>query len=154
MALRLSTGLRNALVGTDGKGFGEIMNGGWLDIYTGSQPLHADSIETGTKLARISSTSGTTIDDGLKFGACSAGILPIGTPAWSGVVLAGGVAGWFRFYGSAGTAIGGLAGTSGTAVRFDGAIGISGADLDLTHTTLTAGATITLTQANITQPEE
>jgi hypothetical protein len=154
MALRLSTGLRNALVGTGGQGFGEIMNGGWIDIYTGSQPLHADYVETGTKLARISSTSGTALADGLKFGSAAAGVLPIGTPAWSGVILATGVAGWFRFYASAGTAIGGYAGTSGTAIRFDGAIGISGSELDLTHTSLTVGATITLNEANVTQPEE
>jgi hypothetical protein len=59
------------------------------------------------------------------------------------------VAGWFRFYGSGGTA-----GSSNTAIRFDGAVGVSGSDLDLTHTSLTAGATITINAANVTQPAE
>lgn len=149
MAIRLSTGTRNALVGTDGQGFGELFNNGVLDIYTGSQPVGANYVETGTKLVRISSTSGTAAEDGLKFGTTGDGTLTIGTPAWTGTVLVSGVAGWFRFYGS-----GGVTGTSGTAIRFDGAVGISGSDLDLTHTSLTAGATLTIKTATITQPAE
>lgn len=152
MALRLSTGLRNALMGTDGKGFGEVMNGGFIHIYTGAQPLSADYVETGTKLAIISSTSGTRPEDGVTFGATASGVLTIGSTPWTGVILATGVAGWFRFCASSGT--GGYVGTSGTAIRFDGAVGIAGADLNLTHTSLTEAATITLTAANITQPAE
>lgn len=150
MAFRLSSGLRTALLGTFG--FKEIMNNGWLDLYTGSQPTHADYVETGTKLVRISSTCGVEVADGLQFGTAATGVLPIGTPAWQGVVLADGVAGWGRFYASSGT--GGLTGTSGTAIRFDISVGVSGADLNLSHTSLTTGATITITAANVTQPEE
>jgi hypothetical protein len=149
MALRLSTGLRNALVGTNGQGFGEIMNNGVLDIFTGSQPASADYVETGTKLVRISSTCGTGVGDGLKFGTTGSGLLTIGTPAWQGSTLVDGVAGWFRFYGS-----GGVAGTNGTAIRFDGAVGVSGSDLDLRYTNLSAGAVITIKTANVTQPAE
>ena len=149
MAIRLSTGARNKLVGTDGQGFGELFNNGVLDIYTGAQPSSADAVETGTKLARISSTSGTAAEDGLKFGTTGSGVLTIGTPAWTGLVLVDGVAGWFRFYGS-----GGVAGASNTAIRFDGAVGVSGSDLDLTHTSLKAGAVITINAANVTQPAE
>lgn len=148
-AVRLSTGARNALVGTDGKGFGELFNNGVMDIFTGAQPSSADAVETGTKLARISSTSGTAAEDGLKFGTTGSGVLTIGTPAWTGLVLVDGVAGWFRFYGS-----GGVAGTSNTAIRFDGAVGISGSDLDLTHTNLAKDATLTIKTATATQPAE
>lgn len=149
-AMRLSTGLRDALVGTAGYGFGEIMNNGWLDLYTGTQPASADYVETGTKLVRISSTGGQGVADGLKFGSAGSGVLTIGTPAWSGTVLADGVAGWGRFYGTSGT--GGATGTSGTAIRFDISVGISGADLNLTHTDLDKDSVITITTANITQP--
>jgi hypothetical protein len=128
------------------------MNNGWLDIYTGAQPANADAIETGTKLVRISSTSGILPADGLKFGSAGTGVLPIGTPAWTGVVLVAGVAGWGRFYASSGT--GGATGSSGTAIRFDVACGISGADLELSHTNLTKDSTLTITAANITQPAE
>jgi len=149
MAIRLSTGLRNALVGTNGGGFGEIMNNGVMDLFTGAQPVSADYVETGTKLVRISSTSGTAAEDGLKFGTTGSGTLTIGTPAWTGLVLTDGVAGWFRFYGS-----GAVTGTNGTAYRFDGAVGVSGSDLDLTHTNLAAGATLTIKTADVVQPAE
>lgn len=149
MAIRLSTGLRNKLAGTDGQGFGEAMNNGVLDIFTGAQPVSANHVETGTKLVRISSTSGTAAEDGLKFGTTGDGTLSIGVPAWTGVILVDGVAGWFRFYGS-----GGVTGTSGTAIRFDGAVGVSGSDLDLKHTNLTKDATLTIKSATIVQPAE
>ena len=149
MAIRFSTGLRNKLAGTDGQGFGEAMNNGVLDIFTGAQPVSANHVETGTKLVRISSTSGTAAEDGLKFGTTGDGTLSIGVPAWTGVNLVDGVAGWFRFYGSGGTA-----GSSNTAIRFDGAVGVSGSDLDLTHTNLAAGATLTIKSGTVIQPAE
>ena len=136
-------------MGTNGQGFGEVMNGGWLHIFSGAQPTNADYVETGTKLVIVSSTAGTAATDGVRFGGTTAGVLSIGATPWTGVVLTTGVAGWFRFYGSSSTS-----GTSGTAIRFDGACGVSGSDLDLTHTSLTAGATLTLIAANITQPAE
>ena len=151
MALRLSTGLRTALVGTSGA-FKSIMNNGIIDIYTGAQPARADYVETGTKLVRITSTSGTGVADGVQFGTAATGVLPLTTPAWTGTVIAAGVAGWFRFYGSSGT--GGLAGSSGTAIRFDGNCGVSGADLVLSHTSLVVDSTLTITAFNVTQPAE
>lgn len=149
MAFRLSTGARNELVGTSGKNFYQLFNNGVLDIFTGAQPTHADYAETGTKLARISSTSGTTAEDGCKFGTSSNGVMPIGTPTWQGRVIAAGVAGWFRYYGSGGTS-----GSSNTEIRFDGSIGISGADLNLSHTNLALDSIVEILTANVTQPEE
>ena len=152
MALRISTGAVTAMLGTAGNNFFDLFNNGWLDIFTGSQPLTADYAETGTKLVRISSTSGTSASDGCKFGTAGNGILPIGTPDWTGNVIADGVAGWFRFYGSAGT--GGSAGSSNTAMRFDGSIAVSGGDLNLSHTNLAASSSLKITAANVTQPKE
>lgn len=153
MALRISTALRNAMVGEST--IKESLNGGWIEIYTGSQPSNADYIETAgaTKLAIISSTCGAALGDGLQFGTASTGVLPITTPAWQGVVLASGVAGWFRFYGSDGSVYG-CHGSNGTAIRMDGAVGVAGADLNLSHTSLTLGTTLTITKFNITQPAE
>lgn len=148
MALRLSTGLRTALLGANG-GLKELMDNGVIDIFTGAQPVSADSLETGTKLVRISSTSGTAAADGVKFGTASSGILPLTTPLWTGVTLVAGVAGWFRFYGS-----GAVTGTNGTALRFDGNCGVSGADLVLSHTSLVVDSVVTVKTFNITQPAE
>jgi hypothetical protein len=143
--------MRNALLGGAGgtAGLKSILNGGVLDIFTGSQPASADYVETGTKLVRISSTSGTTVNDGLRFGTASEGIIPLTNPAWTGSVSVAGVAGWFRFYGTTGTS-----GTSATTWRFDGAVGVSGADLNLSHTNLALSSVLTITGFNITQPAE
>ena len=155
MAVRLSTGLRTAMLSAGGIGTGgtgglkTLLDGGVMDIFTGSQPASADYVETGTKLVRISSASGTTNLDGLRFGTAVAGVLPRTTPIWSGVVSVAGVAGWFRFYGTTGTS-----GTSATTWRFDGGVGVSGADLNLSHTDLVVDSVLTLSTFNITQPAE
>lgn len=157
-ALRLSTGMRDKMLGAgEGTaGIKTILDGGYLDIFTGSQPVSADAVETGTKLVRISSTSGTNYStDGLRFGTSSAGIIGLTVLAWSGKIIVAGVAGWFRFYGTGATSgVAGSAGTNGTIARMDGVCGISGAELNLTHTNLSLDSTLTITAANINQPAE
>lgn len=146
MALRLSTGMRTALAGTDGA-LKTLLAGGCLDIYSGGQPASSDYLETGTKLVRITIGSGAVATSGLLFGTAATGILPKANDAWSGVVLASGVAGYFRLYGTAGTS-----GSSSSEKRIDGNIGVSGSDLVLSNTSLTLGATLTVDSFNLTVP--
>lgn len=147
MAFRLSTGLRTGMLGTGG--FTTFMNGGKIEIYTGTQPTSADYIETAgaTKLCVV--TKDSSAGEGLVFGTAAAGVVPKSADTWSGIVLATGVAGWFRFYGTAGTY-----GSSSSEVRFDGNIGVSGANLNLSHTNLAKDSTLTLTTFNVTLPAE
>jgi hypothetical protein len=152
MAFRLSTGIANEMMGISGNNFRDLLNNGWIRIYTGSQPASADYTETGTLLCIVSSTQGTAVDDGLKFGTSASGVLPITTPAWEGKAVAAGVAGWFRLYGSNGTM--GSMGSSNTAIRVDGAIGVSGAELNLSNTTFAVDAVVSITSGNVTQPKE
>lgn len=153
MALRLSTGMREKLLST--LTIKELLDGGYMDIFTGSQPATADAVETGTKLVRLSSTSGSASTDGLRFGTALGGVIPLTVPAWSGVVNPAGVAGWFRFYGTGSTSgVAGSTGTNGTAIRLDGNVGVSGADLNLTHTSLSLDSTLTIKTFSITQPAE
>jgi hypothetical protein len=151
MAVRLSTGIRNKLLDgyTGTGGLKSILVGGFLDIYTGSQPVSADYVETGSKLVRISSTSGTAASDGLRFGTAATGTLPLTVPVWSGKVILAGVAGWARFYGTGGTS-----GTSATENRIDMSVGVSGADLNLSHTSLTLDSTLTINTFSITETAE
>lgn len=144
MALRRSMGLRNALLGTGG--WQAIMAGGYLDIYSGSQPVDANQIETGTKLCSITATSGT---GGISFGTAASGSITKNAVGWSGTVLASGVAGWARLYDANKTT-----GSNGTAVRMDMSVGLSGADLVLTHTNLTADSVLTIKTFTITEPAE
>lgn len=55
MTVRLSTGLRNMIA--QGFGFGGALNGGRIEIYTGTQPASADSVTTGTLLGIVSQSS-------------------------------------------------------------------------------------------------
>ncbi len=134
MAIKISTGLRTALMGTDG--MKTLLDGGFMKIYSGGQPTGADYTETGTLLTTISTTSGT---DGLVYGTAAAGQLPKSADVWNGTVVAAGVAGYFRIYGTAGTT-----GSSNTEKRLDGAIGTVSADMSLSNNSLTVGATVTI----------
>jgi hypothetical protein len=142
MALKLSTGTKTALAGTEG--LKTIFDGGFLDIYTGGQPSSPDYAETGIKLIRISVSSGAT---GLTFGTAAAGLLPKSADVWSGACILAGVGGYFRFYGTGGTS-----GSSASERRIDGNVGVSGADLPLTNATLALGATITIDEFTLEVP--
>lgn len=56
MTVRTSTGLRNMV--TQGYGYNGALNGGYINIYTGSQPASADAAVTGTLLGTVTQASG------------------------------------------------------------------------------------------------
>lgn len=150
-ALRLATGVRTGLAGTSG--LKELFDGGTIDIYTGSQPASSDYAETGSKLVTVSlnsttaGLSGMSGTAGITFGTMGSGQLPKSSDVWSGLIGVAGVAGWFRLYGTASTS-----GTSSTARRLDGNVGVSGSDLVLANTSLVAGATLTIDTFTLTVP--
>jgi len=147
MTIRYSTGLRNAVMDA---GFKPTMDDGELHFYSGTQPADADQAETGTKLLVVTEASGahTTGVNGLDWLAAVAGVTGKEAAVWSGVGIAAGVAGWFRFYSQASP----VTGLSTTAKRFDGSIGTSGADLNIGNTTIAVSATTTVDSFTVTQP--
>jgi len=151
MGLRLSTGLRNALMAEIG--FKGAMADGILEIFSGAIPANADTTEgAGTKLLRVTIASGAftsgVATNGLDFDAPAAGVLSkAAAETWSGVGLADGTAAWFRFYSN--TVV---IGASTTTCRFDGTVGTSGADLLLTSTSIVTSATTTIDTATFTLP--
>lgn len=87
--------------------------------------------------------SGVSAVNGLKFGAAVAGVIAkLSTQTWSGVNLASGTAGWYRFTGS--VADSEVADSTESQIREDGAIATSGAQLNLSSTALTISATTTI----------
>jgi hypothetical protein len=157
MALRLSTGLRNNLLGTNN--FKALFGSGCLDIYSGSPPSNADAAETGTLLARITEGSwtagtggtggGTVGTGGLNFGTAANGVIAKNANTWSGTGIANGEAGWFRFREQ-----NICTGTSSTSIRFDGVCAVSGGDLNISDLTITASATTTIDNYSITLPAQ
>ncbi len=134
----------------------DIFKDGVLKIYNGTQPASPDnSIGGATPLVVISVASGAfasgAVANGLEFGTAVLGVITKNADVWSGVIASSGVAGWYRKYANPTDA--GAADTTYIYPRIDGTIGTSGRELNMTNTTLTAGATITIDTFEITLPE-
>ena len=121
---KFSTGFRNALI--DGGDVTNMFSGGELHVYSGTQPADSDAAEAGTKLATI------VLPTPAFAASASAGSIAK-SGVWSASVDIGGTAAWFRVYDSAVTL-----GAVPTAVRMDGTVGTSAADLILNTVTLVA----------------
>jgi len=149
MTVRLSTGARNKLLdGGSGGGIKGALNLGFINIYSGPQPLLADTGATGTLLGTASVNAGGT---GLTFDAAVLGVISkAAAEAWKFTGLAVGTAGWFRFYPAAGNP----ANTSATEARIDGAVAASGGDLNLTNISITIGSPNTIDVFQFTMPAE
>jgi hypothetical protein len=150
MALRLSTGLRNDMLKTGGNSCVDGMADGVIEIRSGLQPSTADDAETGTLLARITLASGDYNDlvtNGINLEALGTQLNIKTAEVWSGLALVDGVAGWFRLYDTNYTM-----GVSTTALRIDGAVATSGAQMNLPNTNMTLGGTTTIDSVAINFP--
>lgn len=127
MTIRFDTAMRNAMV----TALTGAISGYTLSIYTGSQPATANDAATGTKLVDI-------MINGFNAPASGSATLNTSTPN-TGTAVATGTAGWGRIVGSAGE-------------RIDGTVGTSGTDFTINSTSITNGATVTLTAMTVTQP--
>lgn len=152
MPIRLSTGFRNAILGT--KCVKELFNYGVIRVFAGTQPASADDAEGSSPLLELTASSGAftpgSQDNGLQFGDPASGVLaklPAPAHVWSGVGLLAGTAAWFRLYGNDRTT-----GASTTAPRLDGVCGVGSGQLQLVSTTITANATTTADGFTITVP--
>lgn len=106
----------------------------------------ATSITTDSPQTMSAGTSGA---NGLSFDVASGGVLAKHpSEVWAGVAVATGTAGWFRFIGAG--ADGG--GSDPNAIRLDGSVGTSGANLNMTSTSIAAGATQTVNTWQFTFP--
>jgi len=127
-----------------------------LKVYSGTQPSDADQALTGVLLATFSVDHGTFTSgspvNGLRFTASSAGSMAK-DPAqvWQAIAVATGTAGWFRLYANAADA--GALDSGYVYPRIDGAIGTSGAQLNMSSTAITLAASYTIDTFVITLPE-
>lgn len=129
-------------------GFVEIMRNCKINIYTGSQPASANDAATGTLLVTI--TKGGDGSTGLTWEPASGnGVAskPSGD-VWQGTAVASGTAGWFRCYAEGDDP----SSSSATAARFDGAISTSGAQINMTSTSVASGSVQTIASFTYTDP--
>ena len=136
MTIKLSTALRNKMLDTGS--LKSIFAAGFLKLYAGALPADADAAVTGTLLCTISVNSSGT---GINFAAAAvAGALAKASgEVWSGTNAATGTATYFRHVAAGDTGV-----LSTTEARIQGSVGTSGADLNLSNTALTNGATQTI----------
>ena len=127
MTIRFNTAMRDAMVNA----LTYAIGGRTLSIYTGSQPATANDAATGTKLVDI-------MINGFNAPVTGSATLNTSTPN-TGTAVATGTAGWGRIVGGAGE-------------RIDGTVGTSGTDFTINSTSITNGATVTLTAMTVTQP--
>jgi hypothetical protein len=141
------------IIACKGGSLKDVFKDGILKIYSGSQPTNADTAASGTLLVSITLSSGAWVagafGNGLEFGTAASGSISKASGAtWSGAAVASGTAGWFRLYANATDA----GGASTSLPRIDGSVGTSGADLNMSSTTITSGQTYTIDTFTITLP--
>lgn len=126
---------------------------GIIDLLSGPMPTDANDAQTGTLLCRITKSSGAWVagvaTNGLVYSVSGATAVINPGDTWSGVALATGTVGYARA--KANAADDNLATT--TLKRMDLTVSAGGgAEVNLSHTNLTLGETVTVNSVAITQP--
>ncbi len=142
------------IVACKGGSIKDIFHDGVLRIYSGTQPSDADQAVAGTMLLEISESGGAfgagEFANGLEFGAAASGAISKAVAeTWQDLGIAAGTAGWFRFCANPTDA----GGASTSLPRIDGSIGTSGADLNMSSTSIVVGSTYTIDTFTLTMPE-
>lgn len=148
MTLRVSSGCRKRMMGT--ADFKTIFTACFINVYSGTQPAGADDAAAGTLLFTVysdGSSTGINFDDPNDDGS----IDKAPAETWSGPGVATGTAGWFRCY-EAGASPS-AADAAAALARFDGAVAVSGAELNTSNTSIVTAAVQTISTFKVTLPE-
>ena len=124
MAIKNSTGLRNAMLATGSAK--AALDGGRINIYAGAAPATADAAVGGaTLLCAITLNSTGT---GILFDTAAVNGVLAKKPSetWSGAIAATGTAAWYRHVAAADDGT-----LSTTAPRIQGTVALIGADLNI-----------------------
>lgn len=150
MPVRLSTGFRNAMLGS--QSVQDILLNGVIRVFPGNQPTSADDAEGTSPLLEITVSSGAftpgSPTNGLQLDEPANGVLAkLLSQIWSGVGVQAGTAAWFRYYANDRTT-----GQSATAARIDGVCGVNSGQLQMATTAIILNATTTVDSFVITAP--
>jgi len=136
-----TTGASGVITLTAKPGLGSLPNT-WVPAGTGT----TISFGSASNMA-----GGVTAVNGLKWGTSAAGVLSkLASQTWSGTAVASGTAGWIRI--EAAVADAGALDSSAVVLRMDGAVGTSGAELNLSTLTITNTAAQTIDTFTVTLP--
>jgi hypothetical protein len=128
---KITSAVATAMIAA-GYGTGDL-NGGRIELYTGSQPVNAgDGIGAQVKLVTLPLSP--TAFGGAAGGAIAANAIG------AGVAIAQGVASWFRMI------------TITNTTKLDGSVGTSGCDLNLDDVNIDVGDSVNIASATISIP--
>ena len=113
---------------------GALLNGGYLEWYTGVQPATPDTALSGNTLLGTL-TIGATAFTSVSGGTATAGAIGGGTAVATGTVT------WFRAYAS-----------NGTTAHVDGSVGTATADMIVATTTIQTGAPLSCSSWTLSMP--
>lgn len=120
-----------------------LCNSGKLRVYTGTQPTDANTAIGAQTLLGEFTMSATAFPASAASGTAPTRNAVATANTIADITASGtGTATWFRMLKS-----------DGTTVLFDGTVGTSGCDLNLTDVTITTGETMSVTSFTITNPE-
>jgi len=145
MSFKVSTGLRNSMLAVED--FKSSMDLGFLRIYKGAVPASADdSLGSASLLVEISVDG---LGTGLTFDtpAVSGILAKAAAETWQGTCSDSGTATFFRFVQPADTG-----GAVPAELRAQGAVGVVGAELNLSNVSLTVSSVQTINHFNVALP--
>jgi hypothetical protein len=154
MAIRISDALRTAALVTGS--WKSRLDGGFIYMFSGTQPTSAEDAANGTLLAVFSidalGVTGLTFTTGDNAGEMKKTV----AEAWEATGLADGTARWFRFNrlntNETTTRAEALAAAGGTVERIDGSVGTSGSDLTAASVAIATSAPLTIDTLVVVQP--
>lgn len=120
-----------------------LANAGKLRVYTGAQPTDANTALGAQTLLGEFTMNATAFPASAASGSAPTRNAVATANAIADITaIATGTAAWFR-----------LLKSDGTTALFDGTVGTSGCDLNLTDITITTGETMSVTSFTVTNPE-
>lgn len=133
--MALNTQMAYATVSAQADTLSDLLDNGYLRIYSGTQPANADTA-IGAQVLLAELRWNATMS-----GAASNGVITANAITSEDSALATGTATWFRALKS-----------DGTTVVLDGSVGTSGANLNLTSVAITTGTQVAVTAFTHTVP--
>lgn len=131
--MALNPTLSNAAASAAADAVTALVNSGFLDLYDGTQPATPDTaVTTQVKLARLTLNA-------TAFGAAVNGVATANAITSDASADASGTASWCRTLTSGGTAV------------FDGSVGTSGCNLNLSTTAIVAAGVVAVSAFTYTQ---
>lgn len=127
-------------------GLGALANG-WVVASTATTITKTD-VNIGTTTLGVSAVNGLKMDYNISAG----NFTKDATQTWSGTAAATGTAGWFRYEGSIVDSLALDSASPPVYLRMDGSIATSGADLNMSSTSITSGAVQTVSTFSLTIP--